>query len=153
MQLRTKVCLLTVVGIISLGSSASAGITYPFAHIVEPDDTPAELAAAANVAQQLFVTVSPVDSSQVSFLFENIWTDEAAGDYECTITDIYFDGATDYFAKDALDKFIVTIEDDPPGGVWFKAGGSPPDLPGGDALPWHLRRGRTRGQGASLRRR
>jgi len=129
-NVKTKICLVTVVAIIiSFGSSASANVTYPFAHIVEPDDTPAVLNAAANVAQQLFVTVSDLGSGQVSFLFENIWTDESLGLYQSTITDIYFDDA-----GDSLLAGIAGIIDDPANGIDFETGGAPPDLPGGNLL-------------------
>lgn len=130
MYAKVTACLVVLLSIIiSFGSSASANVTYPFAHIVEPGDTPAVLNAAANVAQQLFVTVSDAGPGQVGFLFENIWTDESLGLYRSTITDIYFDDA-----GDSLLASVAAIIDDPANGVDFQSGGAPPDLPGGNLL-------------------
>jgi hypothetical protein len=130
-MMKKTIVIAVVLVLVMAVSPMYANVTYSFAHIVEPGDSPAVLSAAANVAQQLFVTVSDLGyhsgegRNQVSFLFENI------GVYSSTIADVYFDDAADTLLQD-----IFSIIDDPTpvDAVDFEIGASPPDLPGGNLL-------------------
>lgn len=117
--IRAKVLLAAAAGACIGGSASAASVSYGFT--VLENNSPIDLSG------QLSVTVSDhlqhgamgaLGAGQVSFRFDNI------GSLQSSICDVYFD--------DGTLLGIATIHES--AGVNFSQGGSPPNLPGGNAI-------------------
>jgi len=115
-----KWLLLCAITIIFSRPTAQANVTYSFKHIVEPADSPAQLANGAVGEAQMFVTVGDPGFSQVLFSFTNI------GPYVSSLTQVYFD-------DDGVLSAMTSIDNSDPG-VSFSQYAKPANLPGANRL-------------------
>lgn len=108
-----------IVGLLVCTGLCFGMVTYSFTHILEEGDGPVELANAAIGEAQMFVDLTDLGSSQVSFTFRN------TGPEASSITDIYFD--------DGVLLELLSI-DDSEAGVSFARLAKPENLPSGNNL-------------------
>ena len=101
---------LAVVAMLAFAQAAQAGAIYYFSNITNNGNS--------DLSGQLWVEVSAVGTTQVSFTFHN---DVGIAS---SITDVYFD--------DGTLLGIATIAST--AGVSFSQGANPPDLPGGESI-------------------